>query len=128
MDEAHLDFLIRRVKPQFYIPGEQILSPVNGMAEHLYIIELGEVERHIGNSDPKRKRENIRDGEMFPISALLTDRPPHLTYIAKSDTLALQLHIDHFHQLRQMSPVFEDYCIHRIAGMLQQEFDQATQH
>ena len=118
-----MEYLVKRLNPAFFVRGEVVLGPESGRANTLFIVKQGRVQGESTVGDEVRTHWELVGGEMFPIGALLAKRAVHMRYRAVEDTLCLLLLERDFLQLRQMSPIFEDFCSRRMANLL----DQALQ-
>jgi CBS domain-containing protein len=122
MERAHLDFVLSRLKPLRFADGEAVTDPEAGPAEWLYILyegrivgeEQGEDERVSGNA------WELLPGECFPIGALLDERPVRNIQRADGDVVCLTMDRATFETLREQSRVFEEFCQHRLGGLVEQ--------
>ncbi len=123
MDRVHLAYLIEHCVLRFYAKDEPIIQPQDGPVEHFYIVKQGRIVGRRGAEDAAPTFE-ITQGECFPISALLAERPTRTAHIAATDTFCLALNKKAFTYLLGHRPAFQDYCLLRISGLL----DEAMQH
>jgi CBS domain-containing protein len=117
MAEAHVAFLVERLKLAYFPEGEVILAGGAGIPEVCNIIKQGAVIV-VSGSGSEEVELALQVGECFPVGALLANRPATRTYRASSDTFCYQVSRRDFHELVQMSAVFRDFCTHRIAHLL----------
>lgn len=117
MQEAHVAFLVERLKLAYFPEGEVILAGGAGVPEVCNIIKQGAVIV-VSGSGSEEVELALQVGECFPVGALLANRPATRTYRASSDTFCYQLSRQDFHELVGLSGVFRDFCTHRIAHLL----------
>ncbi len=123
MNEAHLEYLAKRLRLVFCAEGEAITSPEQGQANTFYIIKQGRVraETERGRADSGWE---LVAGECFPIGALLARRPVKTVSRAAEDTFCFELDREDFDYLLQKSPVFHDFCTRRLASLLDNVLQQ----
>ncbi len=117
MEEAHVAFLVERLKLAYFPEGEVILAGGAGIPEACNIIKQGAAVV-VSGSGSEEVELALQVGECFPVGALLANRPATRTYRASTDTFCYQLSRKDFHELVEMSPEFRDFCTHRIAHLL----------
>ncbi|NCS65359.1 MAG: prohead protease [Hydrogenophilales bacterium CG03_land_8_20_14_0_80_62_28] len=122
MERDHLVWMIERLKVGYYAKNEIILAPQASPVDTFFIVKQGVI---LGEQDVVQAQENatwleLREGECFPLGALLSKRGVTSTYRAGADTFCYELSADDFHHLLQQSPAFYDFCTRRIANLLEQ--------
>ena len=121
METEHLAWLSGKLKVGYYDQGEIILSPDHGVVKRLFIIRQGAVEGKQGRGHGDELiTHDMQEGEFFPLSAILARRPVNSTFRASDDTFCYELEDADFEQLLRLSSIFNDYCTHRIANLLEQ--------
>ena len=122
MDAAHLALLVEHCLLRFYASGEPIISPSDGVVEHLYIVKQGHVygERISASSGRIETTFELGVGECFPTAALLGERATRTHHIAAEDTFCLLLEKTAFVQLMSLSPAFRDFAIRGVSSLLDQ--------
>lgn len=120
MTGPHLEFLAKQLRLGFYPKGEIITETARGVARTLYIIKQGRVrgEMQSGRSPTQGEVWELEAGESFPIGAMLARRPVIMKHRAVEDTFCFELDRDGFEKLLGLSPVFLDFCTHRLANLL----------
>jgi len=128
MDVAHLMYLIEHSVLRFYAKGEPIIEPEDGPIEHFYIVKQGSIigVRDAHGANPTQTFE-ITQGECFPISALLAERPTRTAHLAATDTFCLQLSKSAFVYLLNRCEPFRDFCVRGISGLLDQAMHKIRQ-
>jgi len=119
MESEHLDRLIAASEMVYFEPGQVILAPTSGVADCCHLIDRGVVRGE--RPDPSGVSAatwELNAGEMFPIGALLAQRPATTTYRAVGDVFCLRLPRAEFDALVAQSVVFKDFCTRRIASLL----------
>jgi CBS domain-containing protein len=125
MAPEHLAWLAERLKLGYYGKGEVMLAPEQGVVQKLFIIKQGVVQ---GEQSEANAWLELAEGESFPLGALLSRRTAISRFRAHTDVFAYELDAADFHELRKMSPPFQDFCTRRIASLLEksQRSIQAT--
>lgn len=119
MTLADLDALIERATAAYFAPGETIAEPDDGPAETCYLIRQGRVRSAPVEAIPGTTGSHeLTAGEMFPIGAVMGRRAARQQYRAVGDVFCLCLDRGTFDAMRARSPVFEDFCIRRMAHLL----------
>lgn len=120
MDPLHVDRLIAVSRLQYFSPGEIMLTPEQGVADFCLLIRQGRVrgERPDATGGQATASE-LAEGEMFPIGALLSDRPAVSVYRAVGDVFCLRIARSDFHWLLENSFVFKDFCARRLTHLLE---------
>ena len=120
MSGPHLEFLAKHLRLGFYPKGEVITEAARGTARTLYIIKQGRVRGEIENARSAATAEmwELDAGEAFPIGAMLARRPVIMKHRAVEDTFCFELDREGFEKLLVLSPVFHDFCTHRLANLL----------
>lgn len=121
MASEHLDWLVERLTLSYYAQGDIVLAP-GPSPETFYIIKQGVIIAERDSASPPHKQGwlELREGECLPFAALISGRPVVSTYRAATDTFCFELPLADFHALRAMSPVFQDFCTHRLAHLFGQ--------
>ena len=117
MDPAHVDELIGAAEQAYYAPGEVVQDPSMGVARTLHVIRRGSVTRR-RPVDPSSHVEYV-EGDMFPVGAVLAERPVSGTYTANVDTFCLLVPAALVRSLAERSAPFSDYLSHRAAQLLE---------
>ena len=127
MDVAHLALLVEHCQLRFYAAGEAVITPNDGVVEHLYIVKQGRIygERVSASSGRIETTFDLGIGECFPTAALLGERATRTHHVAAEDTFCLLLEKDAFVQLMSLSPPFRDFAIRGVSSLLDQVNQQA---
>jgi CBS domain-containing protein len=118
MEQAHLGFMVRRLRLAYYPQGTAVLEPAQGNVQRFYIIKQGSVTGKQAGDETAHWQ--LVEGECFPLGALLAKRPVTSVYRAVEDTFCYELSADDFTELLRISPPFQDFCTRRIANLLEQ--------
>lgn len=119
MQRADMQWLVERLKVEYYPKDAVLLGPASGEVGQLYIIKQGSV---LGESDASAgdgANLQLGEGECFPLGALLARRSVANIYRAAADTFCYQLPAADFAVLMQRSEPFRDFCTRRIAHLLE---------
>ncbi len=121
MEPAHVLWMLERMRLAYYVNGEVIVSPEQGVVDHFMVIKQGMVqgEQNIAGSEEDTCME-LAEGECFALGALLSHRPVANLYRAVKDTFCYELPAEDFHSLLGTSAQFRDFCTRRIANLLEQ--------
>ncbi|NOL50199.1 DUF294 nucleotidyltransferase-like domain-containing protein [Pelistega europaea] len=122
MDIASLTFLAEHIEVNYFAQGEVVLNHTTTEPEYFFIVKQGVVEGH------REARENqfyknafeFEEGEGFPVGPLLSHSPNLSQFIASTDCFVYQISNHVFHELRQRSQVFKDFCETRVAILLEE--------
>jgi CBS domain-containing protein len=122
MDREHLVWMVDRLKVGYYAKDEVVLDPSAQPVGQFFIIKQGVI---MGEQDVVRAQENaawleLREGECFPLGALISKRSVTSTYRAGADTFCYELPAADFDELMGLSAEFRDFCTRRIANLLEQ--------
>lgn len=122
MEPDALNFLAGRLQLSYHPRDSVVLSPDQGEAETLFIVQRGIVR--VRNADLHQPAAGawiaLRAGESFSVGALLERRPVANPYIAAEDTFCYQLARQDFDGLLERSPRFHAFCTRYLASLLQQ--------
>jgi CBS domain-containing protein len=121
MSPTHLEELIAVAEQAYFAPGEVVLEPGMGPARMLHVIRRGSVAScRNGEGDADREsRVDYVEGDLFPVGAVLAERPVRGTYRASVDTFCLLIPAARVRELAERSPVFADFLGHRAAQLLE---------
>ncbi len=119
MGEDDLAFLASGLKLRYFAKDAVILSPQDGRVRTLFIIQRGAVQA----DEPSKVSLNalagtLTDGEVFPVGALIAQRPTTLRYKALKDTFCYEMDEAHFAAAMARSPEFHAFCTKRLAALL----------
>lgn len=126
MEVAHLAFLLERSRLTFHPKGSVVFSPEHGKADRLFIVKQGVIqgERDAGpGKDPEIAFE-LLTGNIFPLAALLGERPTRTAHRAVEDSFCFELARDDFEELFAISEEFRDFCLRGVSSLL----DRLNQH
>ncbi|BBF84317.1 predicted signal-transduction protein containing cAMP-binding and CBS domain [Aquitalea magnusonii] len=116
MSAEQLAQLASHARRQHFPRGSSLASPQAGPANQLFIVVDGQVlAEDIYSGQPFAM---LGQGDMFPLGALLAQRPVTNHYRADSDCMVLQLPREAFVALCAQSPAFQLFCTQRLANLL----------
>ncbi|MCB6181954.1 CBS domain-containing protein [Leeia sp. TBRC 13508] len=115
MPDEDIHWLIQRLGVRYFPVGSIILS-AGSVPDGLFIVRRGTVK----SEDTARNAalHALVHGELFPLGALLGQRPTLSTFRAETDCFCYYLAAPDFHELRAKSQRFQDFCTRRIAHLL----------
>jgi CBS domain-containing protein len=121
MEQAHLLWMLERMRLAYYAQGEVIVAPDQGAVERFLVIKQGLVhgEQDVAHAAEADTWLELTEGECFPLGALLAHRPVAGVYRAGKDTFCYELPVADFQVLLGMSTPFRDFCTRRIANLLE---------
>lgn len=101
MEQAHLLWMMERMRLGYYADGEAIVSPEQGVVDRFPVIKQGRVhgEQNVAHAFEADTWLELAEGECFPLGALLAGRPVAGVYRAGSDTFCYELSAADFHDL-----------------------------
>ena len=116
MTPAHRRRFLESSEQAYFAPGEVVLDPASGPVTHLYCIRQGGVhgQQRLGAPGPFE----LGVGELFPVSALLGERPVTAAYQAHGDTFCLLVPAAVVRELSAASPPFADFLSRRMLQLL----------
>jgi CBS domain-containing protein len=117
MSAEHRRHFIEASEQLYFAPDEVLLEPASGEVRHLYLVRQGSVcgEQRLGAPGPFA----VEVGELFPVSAVLGERPVSATYKARGDTFCLRVPAATVHELAARSPPFADHLNRRMLQLLE---------
>ncbi len=120
MSGADLDLLLRGAVLVYFEPGQGILEPGGETIEHCYIIRQGAVHGERPKAKPGEfgSAWELLAGEMFPLGALLAQRPITSRYRAEADTFCVVVPAASFREAFKSSPVLADFCTRELGHLL----------
>ncbi|MDO4724377.1 MAG: DUF294 nucleotidyltransferase-like domain-containing protein [Comamonadaceae bacterium] len=130
MEQAHVLFLLQHSALVFFAAGQQILGPEAPHVAHWYIVRQGhvvgqraELAQPAEPAAPAQQQEpdtpvQLLPGDAFPFAAILGERPTRRRYSAAEDSFCLQLPVAQFVQLLELSPVFRQFALRGVSGLL----------
>ena len=87
---ADVDRFITVSEQAYFAPGEVLLSPSSGTPTHLWCVRQGHVTGRVGHDD-KSPGFEYDVGVIFPVGAVMGERPVAATYHAQQDVFCPQL-------------------------------------
>jgi len=123
MSDEDVAWVAERLTLQYHADGEPIISPDDGPPQACLIVKQGQVdgERRLpgqGLAGAPQTVLHLTPGEVFPVGALMADRPVSTIYRARGDTFCWRLAKPDFDELARRSPPFLDFCRRRMAALL----------
>ncbi|MGQ0711867.1 MAG: DUF294 nucleotidyltransferase-like domain-containing protein [Rhodoferax sp.] len=117
MQDAHVDQFLREAHQVYYAPGEVVLEPSSGVAEHLVYVRQGSITGARGVAETTGGI-HYEPGDLFPVGALLGRRAVTATYTATEDTFGLLVPEPTVRALAEVSSPFGDFLTRRVAQFL----------
>jgi CBS domain-containing protein len=118
---AHEDvqWFVTQSQQRYYATGQTVMSPQDGVAQHLLFIRRGAVTGTQGLADLQGGAFLYEAGDLFPASAVVGQRAVTATYKATDDCFALALPLVQVQALAARSAPFADFLNQRIQQFLQ---------
>jgi CBS domain-containing protein len=115
-----LEWLAARLAIAYYAKGTLVLSPSQGVARCLYVVQRGAVERQPENPRDDRSGGTsvLTAGGLFPFDAMIEKRAPRSAFTAVADTFCYQLDADRFAALLERSPRLREYTNDYLGTLL----------
>ena len=117
LEAEALEWVAARLALGYYARGSVILSPSQGVARCLYIVQRGAVERRPEN-DRSGGTSVVTMGGQFPFDAMIEKRAPRSTFTAVADTFCYQLDAAHFSELLERSSRLREYTSDYLGSLL----------
>jgi len=118
MQPVHVDQFLAGAEQAYYAPGETVLSPADGAPRHLILIRQGHVTGRVGG-DTQAAGFDYDAGDIFPVGAVMGERPVAATYVAHEDVFCLLLPVQAVRALAGASAPFSDFLGHRALRYLE---------
>jgi CBS domain-containing protein len=118
MQEEHVRFFVEGSQQRYYEPEETVIEPSDGPARALLYIRRGAISGTKGLAQLAGGSFLYESGDLFPISAVIAERPVSATYAAREDSFVLALPAEKVKALAALSPVFADFLNRRVQSFL----------
>ncbi len=118
MATEHIRAFVAGSQQRYFAAGEQVMSPGDGIAQHLLFVRRGAVTGTQGLAELNGGAFLYEAGELFPVSAVVGNRAVTATYQATEDCFALALPIAAVKALAGLSAPFADFLNQRIQHFL----------
>ena len=117
MDPAHRRRFVEAAVQAYYAPDEVLIDPASGVPDHLFYVRQGGVygDQRLGAPGSFA----IEPGEVFPVSAVLGERPVSAPYKARGDTFCLLVPTAVVRELVALSMPFADFVNRRVLQLLE---------
>jgi len=115
---AHVDRFIAASQQIYYAPEETVLTPADGVPKHLIYIRQGHITGRRGTDEATGGFE-YEAGDLFPVGAVMAERPVSATYKTHEDAFCLLLPASEVTPLSALSPPFADFLGRRILKHLE---------
>ena len=115
---SDVDFFLSHARQNYFAPGEILIEPDNGPVREIFFIRQGAVIGERGLAELSGGAFHYEPGELFPLSAAMSQRAVTASYRAAADTFVLALPLDAMQVLAQRSPPFADFLNRRILKFL----------
>lgn len=104
----------------YFAAGETVLAPNAGAPDCVYIVKSGRIvgERRGATGDAVPAME-LLSGELFPIGAVLTDRPVQSTFRAATDSFCYRMPAGRFKAEVERNPLLQDFAERRLFHLLE---------
>jgi CBS domain-containing protein len=117
MVTGDLGDLLANAKVSYHAPGETLVE-ANSRASECWIVVQGRVRGERPASIATGALE-LTAGEMFPIGALMTERPVISRFFAEDEVFALRVPAADFLKVARQSAVLSDFCDQRLTFLLE---------
>ncbi len=130
MDAAMLHRLASRLVLRYFAKGSSIVSPDDGVVRRLVIIQRGSVTgiNCAGDAAANTQALSLVEGEMFPIGAIMSQRPTVLTFTATTDVFCYEMAQPVFEEVMDLSRPFRHFATRRLAHLLDQSRRNTQTH
>ncbi len=119
MQPQHVDEFLREARELYFAPQQRVLEPAGGPVRELYFIRQGAVTGEQGVAALSAGSFEFEAGDLFPVSAVLGERPVSAIYTATEDTFCLRVPAEVVHRLVKESAPFADALNRRVAHLLE---------
>jgi CBS domain-containing protein len=119
MQPQQVDEFLRHAHEVYFAPQQRLLEPASGPVHELYFIRQGAVTGEQGVAALAAGSFEFEAGDLFPVSAVLGERPVTATYTATEDTFCLRVPVGVVRRLVNESAPFADALNRRVAHLLE---------
>jgi len=118
MRPADVERFVAASEQAYYAPQETVLAPASGPVTRLLYLRRGSVT---GRRDPADAADGLHyeAGDLFPIGAVLGERPVSAHYQANEDCFCLLVPVGAVRALAERSAPFADFLHRRIGQYLE---------
>jgi CBS domain-containing protein len=117
MRAADVATLAGAAEEVYFAPGEAVLGPADGRVRHLYWVRSGTITGLPGPGEPEGGFAH-ESGDLFPLGAVLGERPVSATYAAHGDAFCLRFPAALALEVAAHSAPFADFLRRRVAHYL----------
>lgn len=117
MAPAEVDRFVAAAEQVYHAPGETVLSPADGPVRALLFVRRGSITSRRGD-DAAAGGTLYEAGDLFPVGALMGERPVIATYRAGADCFCLAVPAADVHALAAASAPFADFLNRRVLRFL----------
>ncbi len=104
----------------YFAAGEVVIEPSEAPPQFTYIVKSGRISGdRPGISGEAVTAIELSAGELFPIGAVLTDRPVHSTFRAAVDSFCYRMPAAAFKAQVSKSPLLQDFAERRLFNLLE---------
>jgi CBS domain-containing protein len=118
MEPRWVEAFARAADEVSYATGQTVLSPDDGVVRHLYCVRRGAISGRRGLADVQGGIE-YEAGALFPVGALMGERPVTATYRADAATACLRVPAADVHRIAAHCATFADFLNRRVARFLE---------
>lgn len=118
MHGEDVDFAARHLELAYFHHGETIVEPAGGVPDACFIVRQGVVEAVRADGQGEQSVAQLGPGDVFPVGALLAERPTSSVFRAAGDVFCWRLAREDFAELGRRSPVWSDYSKRRLGALL----------
>ena len=118
MPREQVEGLARAARETYYTPGEVVLEPGSGVVDRLLFIRRGAVRGQRGIADLAAGGVHYEAGDLFPVSAVVGQRPVTATYEALEDLFCLEFDAAAVRELAASSAPWADFLNRRVLMFL----------
>lgn len=115
-----LAYLAGYAKLGYYPKDSLVVGTAGGTVRTLYLIQRGIVYGRPPEGQDGRDWLEFTEGEAFPITAVISQRPTTLDYWTHEDTFTYEFEGAVIEELARRSHVFQRYCTRHMDQLLQQ--------
>ncbi len=120
LSPTNLQEFSRALTAVYFAAGEIVIEPSAQTSNFVFLVKSGRIlgERP-GITGQAVTALELTAGELFPIGAVLTDRPVHSTYRAAVDSFCYRIPAQAFKAQISKLPVLQDFAERRILSLLE---------
>ena len=120
MGDAQLQAFSSALSVVYFAAGEIVMEPTEESPQFIYLVKSGRIlGDRLGKTGEGVAASELSAGELFPIGAVLTDRPAQSIFRAATDSFCYRMTATTFKTQVSRSPQLQDFAERRLFHLLE---------